>query len=77
MHLLKDIIHVDKDEKTYSLIKDSSLRKASYSWEIINRNVVLKYIDISLYSQGTAVPIELYSFFKLEMERENSSFIEY
>ncbi len=66
VHLLKDIIHVDKDKKTYSLIKGSSLRKASYSWEIINRNVVLKYIDKSLYSQGTVVPIELYSFFKLD-----------
>ena len=64
VHILKDIINVDHVKKTYSL-KGSSPKKATYSWEIINRNVVLKYIDISLYSQGTAVPIELYSFFEL------------
>ena len=66
VYLLKDIIQIDEDKKTYSLIKGSSVRKTSYSWEIISSNVVLKYIDKSLYSQGTVVPKELYSFFKLE-----------
>ena len=65
VHILKDIINVDHVKKTYSLIKGSSPKKATYSWKIINRNVVLKYVDTSLYSQGTAVPIELYSFFEL------------
>ena len=66
VYLLKDIIQIDEDKKTYSLIKGSSVRKTSYSWKIISSNVVLKYIDKSLYSQGTVVPKELYSFFKLE-----------
>ena len=66
VHILKDIINVDHVKKTYSLIKGSSPKKATYSWKIINRNVVLKYVDTSLYSQGTAVPIELYSFFELD-----------
>jgi 5-methylcytosine-specific restriction enzyme A len=65
VHVLKDIINIDHVKKTYSL-KGSSPKKATYSWEMINRNVVLKYIDTSLYSQGTAVPIELYSFFELD-----------
>jgi len=66
VYLLRDIIHVDEQEKTYSLVKDSNDRKAFSSWEIISSNAVLKYIDKSSYSQGTVVPKELYSFFKLE-----------
>ena len=49
VYLLKDIIQIDEDKKTYSLIKGSSVRKTSYSWKIISSNVVLKYIDKSLY----------------------------
>ena len=40
VYLLKDIIQIDEDKKTYSLIKGSSVRKTSYSWEIISSNVV-------------------------------------
>ena len=66
VYLLRDIIHVYEEKKTYSLAADSNDRKIFSSWEIISSNVVLKYIDKSLYSQGTVVPKELYSFFKLE-----------
>ena len=66
VYLLRDIIHVDEEKKTYSLAADSNDIKIFSSWEIISSNVVLKYIDKSLYNQGTVVPKELYSFFKLE-----------
>ena len=66
VHILKDIINVDHVKKTYSLIKGSSYKKTLFSWEIINRNVVKRYVNKSLYSQGTVVPIDLYSFFELE-----------
>ena len=66
VYLLRDIIHVDEEKKTYSLAADSNDRKIFSSWEIISSNVVLKYLDKSLYNQGTVVPKELYSFFKLE-----------
>ncbi len=66
VYLLRDIIHIDEEKKTYSLTTDSNDRKTFSSWEIISSNAVLKYIDKSSYSQGTVVPKELYSFFKLE-----------
>jgi len=75
VHILKDIINVDHVKKTYSLIKGSSYKKTLFSWEIINRNVVKRYVNKSLYSQGTVVPIDLYSFFELEdMDFGNSQF---
>ena len=47
VHILKDIINVDHVKKTYSLIKGSSYKKTLFSWEIINRNVVLRYVNKS------------------------------
>ena len=35
VYLLRDIINVDEEEKTYSLVRDSNDRKAFSSWEII------------------------------------------
>jgi putative restriction endonuclease len=66
VYLLRDIIHVDEEKRTYSLATDSNDRKVFSSWEIISSNVVLKYMDKSSYSQGTVVPKELYSFFKIQ-----------
>ena len=50
--------------RAINLNKFCSEKKQLFSWEIISENVVVKYLDKSAYNQGTARPVNLYSFLK-------------
>ena len=64
VHLLKDIIFENSNEKNYRLKNDVRETNKLFSWEMISENIVIKYLDKSAYNQGTAIPINLYSFFE-------------
>lgn len=70
VHLLKDIIFENLEEKNYRLKNNNLEKNQLFSWEIISENVVIKFLDKSAYNQGTAIPVNLYSFFEFSTDIE-------
>ena len=55
LYLLRDIIHIDNTNKTYSKIKKNN--KEIFSWKIKDKTTVIRFLSISLYNLIICVEI--------------------